>query len=96
METVHKIDPCVEIQIYLAARPGGAPSGGGSGQSPLPPPPQGQCNYPSGSYGARPDYQTGICRCKVCSKRLFHFQVQVRFVMWYISQKMVFLHVIGR
>ena len=68
METVHKIDPCVEIQIYLAARPGGAPPGGGSGQSPPPPPPQGQCNYPSGSYGARPDYQTGRCRCKVCSK----------------------------
>ena len=66
--TLHKMYFGVEIQPFsLAARPGGAlpPGGSGGGQSPPPPPPQGRCNYPSGSYGARPDYQTGRCRCKV-------------------------------
>ena len=51
----------VEIHIELAARP---PPGGESGGGPSGPRPS-ACNYPTGSYGARPDYQTGMCRCKV-------------------------------
>ena len=50
----------LEIHIELAARPPpGGDSGGPSGPRPS------ACNYPTGSYGARPDYQTGMCRCKV-------------------------------